>query len=195
MAQRRSPPPPATPPTLGDEVERRLFECEFAGVRPLPPGPTRVAPSASAPGPRGSARAAFRKASQVSALTVERQGSRVTGASFGVSHETLHKLGRGGTRFEATCDLHGLRAEAARMRLERFIAESVALDRRAVLVICGRGVHSGLAGPVLLEMAVRTLGQPPAAQHVLAFASAAPAQGGEGALMVLLRRRRPAPRA
>ena len=163
-------------------------------MRPLPPGPTRVAPSAPAPGLRGSARAAFRNASQEPALVVEWQGRRVTGASFGVSHETLHELGRGGTRFEATCDLHGLRAGAAQVRLARFIVESVALDRRAVLVICGRGLHSGLAGPVLLEMAVRTLGQRPAAQHVLAFVSAGPAQGGEGALMVLLRRQFPSAR-
>ena len=124
-----------------------------------------------------------------STLTVERQGGRVTGAGYGVSNEMLHALGSGEPRAEATCDLHGLRSEAARARLERFILGSAERGLRAVLVICGRGAHSGSTGPVLRELAVATLGQPPVAERVLAFATAPAVLGGEGALMVRLRRR------
>ncbi len=122
-------------------------------------------------------------------LIVEREGGRLTGASFGVSRELLRELGSGAVQPEAACDLHGLRAEAARAQLSRFILSSAEHGRRAVLVICGRGAHSGSGGPVLLELAITTLTAPPVATHVLAFASAEAALGGEGALLVRLRRR------
>ena len=115
----------------------------------------------------------------------------MTAASFGVSRAMLRELGRGALRPEATSDLHGLRAEVARAQLTRFILDSAEHGRRAVLVICGRGAHSGSTGPVLLELAITTLAEPPLAVHVLAFASAPPPLGGEGALLVRLRRQRP----
>ena len=170
------------------DEERRLFERELADVRPLRPGPLRVPPTRT---PLPSARTAAdtaRKFDPGQGLAVEREGARVTGAGFGVSRETVRALGRGEIRFEASCDLHGLRAEAAAARLRRFIEESSANGRRAVLVVCGRGLHSGPDGPVLLEVAVETLCKVPARRHVLAFSSASPAQGGEGALLVMLRR-------
>jgi DNA-nicking Smr family endonuclease len=145
---------------------------------PLSPS-ARPAPSRGRPAPAKAA-----------ALSVAREAGRVTGASYGVAHDLLHELGSGSLPAEASCDLHGLRAEAARAQLTRFIQSSVAQRRRVVLVICGRGVHSGSTGPVLLDVAVTTLAEPPVAVHVLAFASAAPAQGGEGALLVRLRRAR-----
>ncbi len=120
---------------------------------------------------------------------VERRDGGLVGARAGVSRETLHFLARGEFLAEARCDLHGLRAEAAARRLESFIEESVARGRRAVLVICGRGLHSGPAGPVLLEVSSEVLGRSSAARHVQAFAATPPGRGGEGALMVLLRRR------
>lgn len=121
---------------------------------------------------------------------MERRDGEITGARFGVSHETLRYLARGEFLAEARCDLHGLRAAAARQRLRGFIEESVARGRRAVLVVCGRGLHSGPTGPVLLDVASELLARSPVSRHVQAFASATPARGGEGALMVLLRRPR-----
>jgi DNA-nicking Smr family endonuclease len=174
-------------PVPGDE-ERRLFEREFADVRPLRPGPTRIAPTKT---PVFAARASIgapRTPRQTQTLLVEREGSRVACAGFGVSRERLRALGRGDVRAEAFCDLHGLRAEAAAARLHRFVQEAAAQGRRSVLVICGRGLHSGPGGQVLLDVAVETLCTSALCRYVLAFSSAAPAQGGDGALMVLLRR-------
>jgi DNA-nicking Smr family endonuclease len=113
----------------------------------------------------------------------------VTGASFGVSHLVLRALGRGEIRPEASCDLHGFHAEAARRRVQQFVEESVAASRRAVLVICGRGRHSGSEGPVLREVAIELLCRPPLLASVLAFSTAAEALGGNGAIVILLRRR------
>jgi DNA-nicking Smr family endonuclease len=161
-----------------------MFEREFADVRPLSPGPTRIplAPAAGSHGGPGKLPMAPR-----AAIAIDRDGGQVTGAAGGVSHELLRTLGRGDTPIEATCDLHGMRAEAARARLRGFIEVSVERGRRVVLVVCGRGLHSGPTGPVLLEMTIETLGQ---SQHVLAFTSAAAKHGGEGALMVQLRGKR-----
>lgn len=184
MGKRNLPPPP--PPVARDaDEDRRLFERELAGVRRLPPGPERVVRTPPVPASRPRSDRAPQPRSR---LVVERQGNLMRGAAFGVSRETLRELARGEFTPEATCDLHGLRAEPARLRLRAFIAESSVRRRRAVLVICGRGLHSGPDGPVLLDVAREVLTQSPTREHVQAFASAAAAQGGEGALMVLLRR-------
>jgi DNA-nicking Smr family endonuclease len=139
------------------------------------------------PPARPPAHAARPAAPPVPGLTVEWTGGRVTGASFGVSHEMLRALGRGALRAEATCDLHGLCADVARLQLVRFITGSADRGRRVVLVVCGRGAHSGSVGPVLLDLAITALAEPPLAARVLAFVSAPPALGGQGALLVRLR--------
>jgi DNA-nicking Smr family endonuclease len=56
-----------------------------------------------------------------------------------------------------------------------------------VLLIHGRGLHSGPGGPALRPALVELLCRPPVANRVLAFTSAPPKRGGAGALVVLLR--------
>jgi DNA-nicking Smr family endonuclease len=65
----------------------------------------------------------------------------------------------------------------------------VAKGRRCVLLIHGRGLHSGPSGPALRSALVEYLCHQPLSKHVLAFTSAPPRHGGAGALIVLLRRR------
>ena len=58
-----------------------------------------------------------------------------------------------------------------------------------MLVIHGRGAHSLEAGPVLKPLVWRWLAaSATSAAAVLAFASARPAEGGDGATRVLLRK-------
>jgi DNA-nicking Smr family endonuclease len=171
-----------------DEEERRLFEKEFADVAPLRKGSDRVLPGASEAQPKVADAGAQGAASNERALVVEREDGTVTGASHGVSRETLRALARGEIRAEGTCDLHGLGAEAARRRIQQFVRDSAVAGRRAVLIICGRGLHSGGEGPVLRDVAVRELCSRPARAHVLGFSTASPARGGDGALAILLRR-------
>jgi DNA-nicking Smr family endonuclease len=170
------------PPTPQDE-ERQLYEREYASVRPLPPGPTRIPLVRGAGHPHGEAAPAARPSD---GIAVERHQGLVTGAAAGVSRETIRALGRGEPPVETTCDLHGMRAEPARGRLRRFIEDAFHCGRRTVLIVCGRGLHSGPLGPVLLEVAIEVLAADRC--HVLAFTSAPPRQGGEGALLVLLRK-------
>ena len=163
--------------------ERQLFEREFAGVAPLG-GSDRVpiAPKPSAP--RQLPSEASKREGKT--ITLTNDADTIQGASYGVSHETLHKLARGQIRIEKICDLHGLAALVARHTCERFVVESARSGLRAVLIICGRGLHSGDEGPVLRNVAVDVLRS--ARQHVLGFTSLPPERGGTGAMAVLLRR-------
>ena len=163
--------------------ERQLFEREFAGVAPLGGGervPVIPKPSASSRLPSEGGK----REGKTIALTSD--ADTIQGAGYGVSHETLHKLARGQIRIEKTCDLHGLAAQVARHTCERFVVESARSGLRAVLIICGRGLHSGDDGPVLRDVVVDVLRS--ARQHVLGFTSLPPDRGGTGALAVLIRR-------
>ena len=188
MSKRKPPAPKPEPATsrlwLGISAEeRQLFEREFADVAPLG-GSDRVpvAPKPLAPGRLPSAVSKR----EGKTITLTRDADTIEGASYGVSHETLHKLARGQIRTEKTCDLHGLAAQVARHTCERFVVESARSGLRAVLVICGRGLHSGDDGPVLRNVVVDVLRS--ARQHVLGFTSLPPERGGTGALAVLIRR-------
>jgi DNA-nicking Smr family endonuclease len=57
-----------------------------------------------------------------------------------------------------------------------------------VLVVHGRGLHSKDQIPILKESVQAWLSQGRLAKGVLAFSSARPADGGVGAVYVLLRR-------
>lgn len=187
-------PSPKTEPAQGrvwldlSEEERRLFEKEFADVAPLRKGSDRVLPVVSSAEPNAADAGAKRESRKDLGLVVERQDELITGASYGVSHETLRALARGEIRVESTCDLHGLGADVARHRVQQFVRESAIAGQRAVLVICGRGLHSSGDGPVLRDVAIHVLCGRPTRAHVLAFSTAAPARGGDGALAILLRR-------
>lgn len=158
-------------------------------MRPLKPTSARVPLAPPAPRPATTPTGATAKPQSGWAIT--RQGGLVSAAAPGVARATVSALGRGELPIEDICDLHGMRAEAARGRLERFIVSRAERGCRALLVICGRGLHSGPEGPVLLDLAIEVLTGAAVGRHVLAFASAPPRQGGEGALAVLLRKPRP----
>jgi DNA-nicking Smr family endonuclease len=168
--------------------ERRIFEQEFGDVVPLRKGADRVVPVVGNQDGKAGAARDLRAARSEGELVVERQDGTITGASHGVSRETLRALARGEIRAESTCDLHGLGAEVARHRIQHWVRESAVAGRRAVLVICGRGLHSGGEGPVLRDVAVSELCSSALRSHVVAFSTASPSRGGDGALAILLRR-------
>jgi DNA-nicking Smr family endonuclease len=175
-----APAPAAASRQAVEEEERRLFEAAMQGVRPLPPGPRRVVPEWPEKAPAQLPR---------EALHVEEDGDKLTGAAFGVAHDLIRSLARGEIVPEAELNLHHLTADAAARQAERFIEQSVARGRRCVLLIHGRGLHSGPSGPALRPALVEFLSRRPLAKQVLAFTSAPPRHGGPGALLVLLRRR------
>ena len=80
-------------------------------------------------------------------------------------------------------DLHGLRSDEARDALGSFIREAHKQGIRCVRVVHGKGLGSPGKAPVLKEKVHRWLVQK---AEVVAFVQAQPAQGGAGALVVLL---------
>ncbi len=110
-------------------------------------------------------------------------GEEMVYASPTLSRQVLRKLRRGQYSFGSHCDLHGLTAEQARLLLEEFIDESLRRRTRCVLVVHGKGRGSGPGGPVIKPMVGSYLRQ---RAEVAAYCSALPADGGSGAVYVLL---------
>lgn len=101
----------------------------------------------------------------------------------GMAPDTIRRLRRGQWPFRTEIDLHGMRIETAREALLPFLAQSRANGQRGVRVIHGKGHGSPEQQPVLREKVKTWLVQYPA---VLAFAQGREADGGAGALLVLL---------
>ena len=100
----------------------------------------------------------------------------------------VRRLKRGDYAVEGRLDLHGLTREEARGAVERFLRQSRLSGQRCVLLVHGRGRNSEYQLPVLKEALLGWLAAGRFGRQVLAFASARPADGGAGALYVLLRR-------
>jgi DNA-nicking Smr family endonuclease len=115
-------------------------------------------------------------------------GSRWQLRAPGIDRRTVKRLGAGDLPVEARLDLHGLTRGQAAEALGRFLASARAGQRRALLVIHGRGLHSGSGGPTLTQLVRELLGRGEHAAAVLAAVAAPPRLGGEGATLVWLRR-------
>ncbi len=106
----------------------------------------------------------------------------------GLDRKGAARLKRGEMAIAGRLDLHGLTQDEAHRALVRFVERAHEAGSRTVLVITGKG---GGAGEGVLRRAVpRWLGEARCRKLVLAVAPARPRHGGEGALYVLLRRKR-----
>jgi DNA-nicking Smr family endonuclease len=105
-----------------------------------------------------------------------------------IGPDVVRKLRRGGWVIQAQIDLHGLRRDQARDRLAEFLHESARQGLRCVRVVHGKGNGSPGREPVLKHRVHSWLVQKSA---VIAFTQARAAEGGSGALVVLLRPKAP----
>lgn len=112
-------------------------------------------------------------------------GEEMSFARPGLQRLLLRRLQRGQFAVGAELDLHGMTVPLARLALTRFLRECRAAGIRCVRVIHGKGYRSRQQGPVLKNKVNSWLRQ---WDEVLAFCSARPADGGTGALYVLLKR-------
>ncbi|MCY3670336.1 MAG: Smr/MutS family protein [Alphaproteobacteria bacterium] len=162
------------------DVWRRMTQ----NVRPLPGRP--APPPSRRPEP-----AAKQEPEERSAPAPDEAASPFAPAS-GIDKRTARRIRRGALPIDARIDLHGMTREEAFRRLTRFIAESQAAGRRLVLVVTGKGRGAdGISSGVIRREAPHWLARPPNAARVLDTAPAQPRHGGEGALYVYLRKRRP----
>jgi DNA-nicking Smr family endonuclease len=101
----------------------------------------------------------------------------------GIGTDVTARLRRGDWSIQAQVDLHGLRSDEAREALGGFIRASHKQGLRCVRVVHGKGLGSPGKQPVLKTKTQRWLIQK---NEVIAFVQAKPAEGGAGALVVLL---------
>lgn len=182
--RRRTSAPPAT------SEDARLFREAVGEVRPLAGGER-----APAPRPRPSDEPLqfladeARVRDELLAVSAEalalQAGEALSWLRDGHDPRLLRRLRGGQFAVQDEIDLHHVNAEAARAMVRAFLAEAAAQHRRCVRIVHGKGLRS-TQGPVLKALVDRLL-----RQHgdVLAFASAPAAQGGTGAVLVLLRAR------
>ncbi len=123
---------------------------------------------------------------------VPAQDARATPPGGGLDRKSAGRLKRGEMAIAGRLDLHGLTQDEAHRALVRFVERAHEAGSRTVLVITGKGAGGGPgAGEGVLRRAVpRWLGEARCRKLVLAVAPARPRHGGEGALYVLLRRKR-----
>ncbi|MDO8431937.1 MAG: Smr/MutS family protein [Candidatus Binatus sp.] len=114
----------------------------------------------------------------------------VEGRRVGLDPRLVSQLRRGEFAVQDHFDLHGMIQPDAKESLKDFILRSVRKGLRTVLVVHGRGLGSPGGRAVLKHACAGWLSHGSIGGHVLAFTSARPADGGAGAMYVLLRRER-----
>lgn len=105
-------------------------------------------------------------------------------ARSNIGQDTLRKLRRGQWVIQSQLDLHGMRREEAREALADFLRQAVKRGIRCVRIIHGKGLGSVNKEPVLKNKVRNWLIQK---EEVIAFCQARAADGGAGALVVLLK--------
>lgn len=102
----------------------------------------------------------------------------------GVGNDVMKRLRKGHWPVQDELDLHGMRRDDARNAIGTFLMHAHRRGHRCVCVIHGRGFGSKGQEPVLKSMVHSWLVQ---TDGVIAFSQARASEGGEGALIVLLR--------
>jgi len=184
------------------ECEKRLFELAVGPVQPVT-CKGRIAPRAVAVEPLPVQRLRDEASVMREALsddfdveTLLHTDDLLSYRLPGLGSDVVRKLREGRWSIQRQIDLHGLRTDEAREALGLFVRESHQLGLRCVRVVHGKGLGSPGRAPVLKGRVLRWLVQK---SEVMAFVQARPAEGGAGALVVLLQpvqqHHRPAARA
>ena len=167
---------------------REAIGADRGKVRVLPDAP--LPPAAPKPKPlakmarrdEDAARHEFRHA-VIAALEA---GDVLSHRREDVPPQVLKRLSRGEYAAQEELDLHGLPARNAEALLREFLRDCRAHGVGCVRIIHGKGLNSGERLPVLKNLVDRVLRH---RADVLAFHSPPAAQGGSGAVLVLLDKR------
>ncbi len=111
-------------------------------------------------------------------------GDEAAWSCTGIDRRVLRDLRRGKWVTQAHLDLHGCDRHLARSELAAFLGECMAHSNRCVRIVHGKGLRSPGREPVLKRLVLGWLTQ---RSEVLAFCQARAAEGGAGAVIVLLR--------
>ncbi len=170
--------------------EANLFRDSVGNVKPLS-SPPRVLPEPTKPQPIARQRIADDAAVLMESLSDEfsidtllETDDALSYSRPGIGPDVMRKLRGGGWVTQGQLDLHGLRVDEAREAVAGFIRDATKRGHRCVRIIHGKGLGSLNKKPVLKNKVRNWLVQK---EEVIAFCQARAADGGSGALMVLLR--------
>ncbi|MDX9706162.1 MAG: Smr/MutS family protein [Azospira sp.] len=183
---------PSDMPWLPDDIDdpAALFRYAVGGAAPLPErNRAELEKALPAPHPRKREEdeAAVLHESINAPLSFEDRidtGDESVYLRDGVPRRALTDLRRGRWVVQAELDLHGLTRDEARAALGVFLRAALERGDRCVRLIHGKGLGSPGREPVLKHLSRGWLMQ---REEILAFCQARPHDGGEGALLVLLR--------
>ncbi len=166
------------------EEDSRLFRETMGVVSPV--NCDRIHHERKRPNPRPRPRLNEADWSDVPAVEIPllAVGDIMSYAAPGLQKRVLRRLRAGGFGVDAELDLHGLTVDEAKRGLVGFLRTSLADGCRCIHLIHGKGYRSEGDYPVLKNRINLWLRQHP---DVLAFCTARPAEGGTGAVYVLLR--------
>ena len=165
------------------------FRKALQGVEPLPRSRRAVLRRARpAPFPRQTRldeRAALAE-SLTGPLSLDdaiESGEELAFLRDGLSRDVLRKLRRGHWVVEDELDLHGMNRQVAAVSVAEFLRQCRRRGRLCVRIVHGKGLGSRQREPVLKRLLRKWLLR----EEVLAFSQAPAAQGGSGAVLVLLK--------
>ncbi|HZN87206.1 MAG TPA: Smr/MutS family protein [Burkholderiales bacterium] len=177
---------------MADADDREALRRALAGVKPLA-APRRHAPRRPAPPPvpaqtRRDERAVLAE-SLSGPLTADEaleSGVELSYLRDGMSRQALRRLRRGHWVVQDHLDLHGMNRDEAALQVAAFVRAAAARGLRCVRIVHGKGLGSKNREPVL-KGKLRAWLMP--RDEVLAYCQAPAAEGGSGALLVLLKAR------
>jgi len=181
-----------------------VFQSSMSGVQKIKPSDRYVPPPAKGPavanrpapsGPRKPLTASEQAADDAAVLQESlsdlfevdhymEEDPALNYTAPGIGPDVMKKMRKGHWPVQDELDLHGMQRDAARQAVSDFLLKASRRNFRCVCVIHGRGFGSRGGEPVLKSMVHSWLVQ---TDGVIAFCQARSHEGGEGALMVLLR--------
>ncbi len=172
-----------------NDDDAALFRSAIGQVRelaatPAPPSKPKPRPRANmAERDESNARDEFRHALDVTLLQA---GDPLDYRRDEVPARVLRRLRNGEYAAQEELDLHHTDVRQAEALLRGFLAEARAARLGCVRIVHGKGLNSESGAPILKNLVDGMLRK---RADVLAFHSAPPAQGGTGAVLVLLAKR------
>jgi DNA-nicking Smr family endonuclease len=172
------------------EQEANLFRSSIGNVAQLAPSGKKLTESPR-PEPIARQHLADEQAALMATMsdeftpeTLMESDESLSFARSGIGTDTLNKLRRGHWVIQSQLDLHGMRTDEAREALADYLRGACKRGLRCVRVIHGKGLGSLNKEPVLKSKVRKWLAQK---DEVIAFCQACAADGGAGALIVLLK--------
>ncbi|MBX3688098.1 Smr/MutS family protein [Dokdonella sp.] len=172
-----------------DDDDARLFRAAIGRVRELPA--CEAAPRPSQPEPaaeqfrRDEARVKDELLNHAFEAGAVELGEEISHLKLGQPARLLQQLRRGRFSVQAEIDLHEMSVAVARSAISQFLDDCRRHHELCVRIVHGKGLRSSARGPVIKQLTDSLLRR---RADVLAFTSARPAQGGTGAVIVLLQR-------